>query len=451
MSPTETIAQFVVDTHARDIPEQALETAKLVILDALGVTLAASAQPAAKILTEYVRNLEAAPKAAVIGTQVRTAPALAALANGTMAFILDYDDDLHGSIHTLPAALGVGEELRITGEKLLEAYILGREVCFRLDAALDAGRKRNLGGPTSRGWFAGGTTGSLAAAVAAAKVLGLNRKELRMALGIAASFAGGLRRNFGTMSKALQGGSAARNGITAALLARKGFTADDTILEAPHGFVSALCLEGECDWQALTQDLGQTFYMERLPAIKRYPTCTPSHRPIEAVLMLRQEHGFTAEDIASVECDFHLRSMCRPDPQEAIAGHNSMPFILALAILEGRVVVGQFTDEKVQDPLVRAVMSKIKPVSLQHSTGQPEPPDRVTVRLKTGAIYSVEVAQRKTLTTKSEIQAKYMDCATMVLQPDDAERLCDMVDRLESIENIALMINLMTGNQLKTA
>ncbi len=446
MSPTETIAQFVVDIHARDIPKQALETAKLVILDALGVTLAASVQPAGRIIAEYVRDFEAAPKATVIGTKIRTAPALAALANGTMAFVLDYDDDLHGSIHTLPAALGIGENMEMNGELLLEAYILGREVCFRLDAALDAGRKRNLGGPTLRGWFAGGTTGSLAAAVAAGKVLGLNGKQMRMALGIAASFAGGLRRNFGTMSKALQGGSAARNGVTAALLAQKGFTADDTILEAPHGLVSALCLEGECDWHALTQDLGRTFYMEHLPAIKRYPTCTPSHRPIEAVLALRQKHGFSAEDIESVECDFHLRSMCRPEPQEAVAGHNSIPFILALAILEGRVVVGQFTDAKVQDPSVRAVMKKIKHVSLPRSKGQPEPADRVTVRLKNGAICSMEVAQRKTLTTKSEIQTKYMDCATMAIRSEDAARLCDMVDGLETIENVSRLMNLMTGN-----
>lgn len=451
MSPTEMIAQFVIDTQARDIPQQALETAKVVILDALGVILAASAHPAAQIVTKYVQEFEAAPRAGVIGTKVRTAPALAALTNGTMAFILDYDDDLHGSAHTLPAALGVGEAMKIDGEKLLEAYILGREICFRLDAALDAGRKKNLGGPTSRGWFAGGTTGSLSAAAAAGKVLDLNVNQMRMALGIAASFAGGLRRNFGTMSKALQAGSAARNGATAALLAKKGFTADDTILEAPHGFISALCLEGECNWHVLSEDLGHRFYMEPLPAIKRYPTCTPSHRPIDAVLALRQEHGFTAKDIESVECDFHLRSMCRPDPQEAIAGHNSMPFILALAILEGRVVVGQFTDEKVQDPLVRDVMRKIKDVPSPRSTGQPDPPDRLTVRLKNGVVCSMEVAQRKTLTTKSEIEIKYMDCATRVLQPEDAERLCDMVDRLETIKDVCLMMNLLTGDPVKGA
>src|SRR5882724_8465058 len=361
MGPTESLAQYVVETELRDIPKKAIDTSKLVILDALGVTLAGSLQPAAKIITDYVLDDGAAPRAGVIGTNLRSEASLAALANGTMAFILDYDDNLHGSTHTLPAALALGEETGTSGKKLVEAYILGRDVCFRLDAALDAGRRRNQGGPTSRGWFAGGTTGSLAAAAAAGKELGLNAQQMATAFGIATSGAGGVRRNFGTMGKALQTGNAARNGVTAALLAQKGFSADQTILEAPMGFASALCLEGECDWDALTKDLGKFFYMEQLPPIKRFPTCTPAHRPIEGFLALRQQHGFTAEDIESVESDFHLRSLSRTNPQEAIAGPNSMPFILAIALLDGKVTLEQFTDEKIHDPRVRAVMEKVKP------------------------------------------------------------------------------------------
>jgi len=449
MGPTEALAQFVAKTHARDIPTKAIETAKLVILDTFGVTLAASALPAARIITEYVRDHEAAPRAGVIGTKVRTTAPLAALANGTMAFILDYDDDLHGSTHTLPAALGIGEEMRINGERLLEAYILGREVCFRLDAALDAGRRQNLGGPTTRGWFSGGTTGSLAAAVAAGKTVGLDARQMRMALGIAASSAGGLRRNFGTMSKALQVGNAARNGVTAASLAKRGFTADDSILEAPLGLANTLCLEGECDWRVLTEGLGEFFYMEQLPDIKPYPACALSHRHIEGFLTLRQQHSLVPEEVESIECDFHVRSLCRTDPQEGIAGHNSMPFILAVALLEGKVVVEQFTDEKVHDPLVRAAISKIKHVPLKREKGRPEPPDRLTVRLRDGTVYTLEVPERRTLTTRSEIQAKFMDCATMVLNREDAERLSETVGNLETLPDVSALMNLMSGDVIK--
>jgi 2-methylcitrate dehydratase PrpD len=451
MGPTETLAQFVVDTQLRDIPTKALEISKLVILDVFGVTLAASRHAIAHLLGEYLREQGAAPKAGVIGSDLRTEASLAAWANGSMAFALDFDDNIHGSTHTVPAALAVGEGSGANGATLLEAYILGRDICFRLDAALDAGRRKNQGGPTSRGWFAGGTTGSLAAAAAAGKVLGLNARQMATAFGIAAAGAGGVRRNFGTMAKALQTGNAARNGVIAATLAKKGFTADRTILEAPMGFAGALCLEGECDWGALTKDLGKYFYMEQMPAIKRFPTCSPAHRPIEGLLALRQRHGFTADDVESVESDFHLRSLSRIDPEEAIAGPNSMPFILAIALLDGKVALEQFTDEKIHDPRVRAVMRKIKPRPNAHTPGQPEAADRMTVILKNGAVHTIEVAERTTLVSPSDIHEKFMNCATVALSPGRAEQLSDLIDRLESVADVAALVQCMTGAEIKNA
>jgi 2-methylcitrate dehydratase PrpD len=316
---------------------------------------------------------------------------------------------------------------------------------------LDAGRRKNQGGPTSRGWFAGGTTGSLAAAAAAGKVLELNAKQMATAFGIAVAGAGGVRRNFGTMAKALQTGNAARNGVIAAQLAKKGFTADQTILEAPMGFASALCLDGECDWDALTKDLGQYFHMEQMPTIKRFPTCSPAHRPIEGLLALRQEHGFTADDVESVESDFYLRSLSRTDPQEAIAGPNSMPFILAIALLDGKVALEQFTDEKIHDPCVRAVMQKIKPRPNAHRQGEPERADRITVTLKNGSVHTIEVAERTTLTSQSDIHAKFMSCATLALSPTRAEQLGELVERLENVADITALIKCMNGPEIKSA
>jgi 2-methylcitrate dehydratase PrpD len=451
MGPTETLAQFVVDTRLRDIPAQAIANSKLVILDVLGVTLAASTQAIARILNEYLSEAAAARQAGVIGSPLRTEPALAAWANGALAFALDFDDNIHGSTHTVAAALAIGEGNGAGGVALLEAYILGRDICFRLDAALDAGRRKNLGGPTTRGWFAGGTTGSLAAAAAAGKVLGLNAKQLATAFGIAVAGAGGVRRNFGTMAKALQTGNAARNGVTAALLAKKGFSADPAIIEAPMGFASALCLDGECDWPALTKDLGKFFHMEEMPPIKRFPTCTPAHRPIEGLLALRQQHRFGADDVEIVECDFHLRSLSRSDPQEVIAGPNSMPFILAIALLDGKVTLEQFTDEKIHDPRVRAVMAKIEHRPNAHQPGQPEPADRITVTLKNGASHTIEVAQRTTLTGKSDIEAKFMGCATLALSSERARRLADLVDDLENLADVSTVMACMNGNGLKTS
>ena len=121
MGPTETLAQFVVDTRLQDMPTKAVEISKLVIRDVLGVTLAAARQAVARILTEYLREAAAAPRAGVIGSPIRTEPALAAWANGALAFALDFDDNIHGSTHTVPAALAIGEGNGASGATLLEA------------------------------------------------------------------------------------------------------------------------------------------------------------------------------------------------------------------------------------------------------------------------------------------------------------------------------------------
>ena len=188
-----------------------------------------------------------------------------------------------------------------------------------------------------------------------------------------------------------------------------------------------------------------------MPTIKRFPTCSPAHRPIEGLLALRQEHGFTADDVESVESDFYLRSLSRTDPQEAIAGPNSMPFILAIALLDGKVALEQFTDEKIHDPCVRAVMQKIKPRPNPHKPGEPERADRITVTLKNGSVHTIEVAERTTLTSQSDIHAKFMSCATLALSRTRAEQLGELVERLENVADITALIKCMDGPEIKSA
>ena len=168
--------------------------------------------------------------------------------------------------------------------------------------------------------------------------------------------------------------------------------------------------------------------MEQLPAIKRFPTCTPAHRPIEGLLALRQRHGFSADEVASVECDFHVRSMCRAEPEEVAAGPNSMPFILAIALLEGEVTLAQFSEAKIHDPAVRAVMKKIIHAPMPHERGQAGAArsHHRQAQERRGACHRSCRAQ--TFTTKTEIHAKYMSCATLALSRD-ARREVGRADR----------------------
>lgn len=202
---TEVLSRFVANTRLDDIPDGVVQNAKLLILDTVGVILAAARDSGCKLLAKWVQDQESAPRATVIGQGFRCSPLLAALVNGHAAHALDYDDSGHYSTQTLPAALALGEPAHVAGAKFIRAYIIGREVCNRLDAAFDASREK-LRGPTFRGWHHTGTNGSLGAAAAAGVVLGLDLEQIRTAFGIAANGACGLRANMGTMSKALVSG-----------------------------------------------------------------------------------------------------------------------------------------------------------------------------------------------------------------------------------------------------
>src|ERR671922_334024 len=234
MDVTTQLAAFVADTAFADVPSQAYARAKEAMLDGLGCALVGSPTPIGKLMTRYVREHGGAPHAGVIGSGFKTAAPLAALANGTMAHAVDFDDvnwnmSGHPTVPLLPAALALGQEVHASGSDVLLAYTLGFEVESKIGLGVNP-RHYDLG------WHATSTLGTLGAAAACAKLLGLDVDKTRRALGIAASTAAGLRQNFGTMTKPLHPGQAAMNGVTAAQLARLGWTADANILEAPYGF-----------------------------------------------------------------------------------------------------------------------------------------------------------------------------------------------------------------------
>lgn len=430
-SPTFRVASFAVETALGDVPEVVIDRAKTVVLDTIGVALAAASMPVGRTITDYVRSLGGEPVSGVLGGGFRTSAPLAALANGTLAHGLDYDDHGHLSTHTLPAALAVGELLHAPGRRVLEAYIVGREVGARLSQVVEAQRKAHRG-PTYRGWYRVSVVGPLAAAVSAGKLLGLDVSAMASALGIAASSAGGLRRNMGTMTKALHAGNAASDGVRAALLAQRGFTADQEILEAPLGLVNALCLPGESDWTPLDK-LGRPFELEAHLGIKRFPACTPSHIPVEALLRLKRRHGLRADDIGVVEADLHPFSLLRPDPSEAIATGYSLPYLLAIALLDGEVGLDQVGDARLRDPEVRELMARVRH---DPSAASEDGAERVTVRLRDGRVLSEELAHDPDLSTPDEIERKYRACAGRMLPTEAVERLYQWVMEMERLEDV---------------
>src|SRR5438067_6767459 len=238
---TARLAEYVAALRFEALPADAVHRAKRAILDTVGVTLAARPDETSRRIVEFVERIGGTPAATVLGQGLRTSAPNAALANGTMAHALDWDDtnvalNGHPSVVALPSALALCEEAGRSGRHLIAAYVAGFETAARVGRALGVGHYE-------RGWHATGTAGALGAAAAAARALDLDTARTRTAFGIGASQGCGLRQNFGTMTKPFHAGNAARAGTVAAMLAQQGFTADPGILEGRFGLLDVVGVE----------------------------------------------------------------------------------------------------------------------------------------------------------------------------------------------------------------
>ena len=211
-----------------------MHTVKLAILDLISCCVAGSGSDSARVVSDWAQETSGRRDAVIVGTALRASAPLAALANGTSAHALDFDDVsmrmIHPSATLVPALLAVGESRHLSGRQFLGGYVAGFEIQARLCRELNPEHY-------DRGWHSTGTVGALGAAIAACRALGLDADTSRHALGIAASSASSIRKNFGSMVKPLHAGQAAFHGLQAAGLAEKGFTADRSVLEGTNGFL----------------------------------------------------------------------------------------------------------------------------------------------------------------------------------------------------------------------
>src|SRR3989304_73499 len=275
MGPTEAIAEFVVHTKAENIPAEVYGRAKRHIVDTLGVALASSRGPISAILGEVIEG-SAEGESSLWNGRGKTKATDAAWVNGTLTHALDFDDGgvaltpMHPSAPVLPAVLALAEARNLSGMDALGAFVVGVEVECKLASLISL---EHYG----RGWHATAILGTLGSALASAWLLRLPPAKVRHALGIAASMAGGLQSNFGTMTKPLHAGQAARNGVVAALLAEKGFTANPTALEAEKGMSELYGFGDAVSGLRLKEALGQPFHFSSPGvSLKRFPTFTPT-------------------------------------------------------------------------------------------------------------------------------------------------------------------------------
>ena len=450
MNVTAKIAEFVMNAKYETIPLKALETGKLAVRDCLGVALAGSKEEDAKICAEIARQEGAKEEASVIGQGFKSSALQAAFANGTAAHAMDFDHSFtlmgQPTAPIIPAVLALGESLGVSGRQLLEAYATGFEVTGKLAHSLRDSKHD--------GWHATSTLGSFGAAAGCAKLLGLNAAKIEMALGIAASMASGVVSNFGTMTKPLHVGLGARNGVLAAKLAQGGYTANAQAIEAGMGFYKVFHGETAIHTEAV-EELGKSYALESDGIrIKPYPCGGLTHQAIDTVLDFRAKHGVTAEMVESIDVDVMRHTFERiifKVPQNGIQGKFCMPYLLARAIIDGRVFIDAFTDAAVRDPNVLKLAERIQ-MRLDNNLPSRDlgsRPCRVTLRLKNGQTYSREVQHSKGgpefPMTADELKTKFTDCARQTLSEASTQRALDDLNRVETLPDIRPLCQLLRG------
>ncbi|HWP56365.1 MAG TPA: MmgE/PrpD family protein [Candidatus Acidoferrales bacterium] len=439
-NPTLAIAEYVHRFSFDDLPRAAIVNAKLIILDTIGVMFAGSRHEVGRLIADYVRANCATGVATVCGAGFQTSPELAALANGTMAHVHDYDSDLHIPTHTLSAALALAEACGAPGRTLILAYVVGREVCKRLEECAEAFHA----GPQSRnrGWHTVGVTGSIGATAAAAKVLGLEPKALCRAFGIGASLSAGLWANRGTMTKPLHGGNAARNGVVAASLASKGFTADETIFSAAGGFCSLYDLPAERVALAVKK-LREEVDIAKPVAFKRYPCVSPAHRYIETMRLMRSRYGLTADRVESIECTPSKSLRC-PYPKTDLESKFSADFSLVATLIDGEVNLNNSTNAFLNRSDVQSLMARTVYVEKPPGYEANHADGFVRVKTKSGEVYQEDITRDKgELTTYEEVQAKFYACAAPVIGEAQAREIDSLIRELETVKSVSALVGLL--------
>jgi 2-methylcitrate dehydratase PrpD len=446
---TDAIARFVTETNFSSVSPKTCANAKQHILDVFGVALAGVSTPPAKIALDYCNRLGVSTEASIWGTHTKASVSTAAFANGLLAHALDFDDwDAfihvgHPTSMLIGAALPLAECIGASGKDLMKAYVLGIEVICKLAA--------NCPNVQDRGFHSTPVWGSLGATAACASLLKLDVAKVKAALGVAASAAGGIHRQQGSMVKPFHAGNAARNGAEAALLAQAGFTADAAIIEAPRGFCDTFFGPGQCDYEKIIADLGKVHFLES-PGIglKWHPCSAPQFLAADAALHLKREHNIRYQDVARMEVSIPPLRYARhyaPEVKTGLRGKFAINYVVAMCILDGKLELATFTDERVNQPQVQEALSKVQ-VICDESIPEPGPYCPVSVELKNGTklSYTATVAKGdpRNPMSEDEVTEKFRGNAKLAIAEQQTEAVISAVKQLESADKVKSIVELLT-------
>ena len=425
MQVTLTLARYLVDSRWEDIPQRVRHEACRALLNWLGCAVGSCRHEAVERALAAVKHFCGPPQAAILGRAERVDILHAALLNGISSHVLDFDDTharaIHPSAPVLPALLAFAEWRKVSGAQLAHAFVLGVEAEERVGLSVFPEHYE-------AGWHITGTAGVFGAAAGAGKLLGLDEQRMAWALGIAATQSAGLQEMFGTDCKSLHPGSAAKSGLTAALLAASGFTSSERAIEAPRGF--ARVLSTKFDPAVITEGLGSRYELTS-NMYKPYACGLVVHAAIDGCIELTRENGLAPDSIEAVELTVGplVRKLTgNPAPLTGLEGKFSVYHAAAAAIVHGAAGEAQFSDACVRDPRVVAVRNRVT-TREDPAIGRTEA--RVTIRTRDGRSFDRHVEHALGTLARpmsdADLEAKFRDLATGVLAPaaiDECIRLC---------------------------
>lgn len=446
MNHTEKLAHYAANLKYDDISPDTIAEVKRLILDYISCAYGGMQTESGRIAAEFAREFAEEGKCSVIGFGYQSAPYNAAFANAILSHSNEMDDvDELAYFHTAPqtvsAALAAAEWVNAPGKEFLVGVTIGSEIVNRVSEATNPSLR-------NRGFHTTPTAGVFGAGAAAGRIMKLNAEKMISVLGLSGAQASGLMEMYGpSMAKRFNPGPAARNGVTAALFAERGFTGAETILEGERGFCRAF--SDKYDLERLTKDLGRDF---RVPIeYKPYACARPIHNAIDCALLIRQKYSPNLQKIASLLVKRHPEWGTRyhniKEPRTYHEAQVSLPYSVAVALVTGKAFFDQYSDENLKNPEVRR-LAKMTDIA-----DDPSLPRGVSCRMimemEDGQKMEVQVdypkGSKQNPMTEAERYAKFEGLSHKVLTKGQREAIIQKIVELEKVKSIKEFTSLLTS------
>lgn len=451
---TRDLARFGAELQFDQIPEDVVEHMKLSLLDSIGVCLHGVTLPWTRHVQALVEAEGCAPQASIYGSGIKTSIANAVLVNSTAGHAFELDDIhkesiIHPGSLALPVAVAMAEARGgASGRELLTALIAGYEVGARVG---NAATVRLL----LKGFHPQGTSGAFTAAAAAARMRGLDAHRTMHAFGIVGSQAGGLMAaQEGAMVKRFHSGRAAQSGVYSVLLAERGFTGVEDVLEAAYGGYLATHSDQPAP-EKLTAGLGSVWETRNV-GYKPYASVTSIHTALDGLARIMRENGLGADDIASVDAGLsqatYVHCAWEYKAQGVTAAQMNLYYGMAMIALDGTAFVDQYREERLRDPRVLALIPRIRArvdpkieamgAAFRHGA-------RVGVTTRDGRSFEVELLDRRGSAENplrpEDIDYKFRQVVKSCLEPAQIERVVKLVRDMDALADIGELVGIMAA------